>query len=94
LVAGNKPPADSFLYDKRKGRRVGTIKSQIWSPILKANLTLADIEYHKGKPPAEIWAEIYYQKELEWQVTWARCTISKDPFWSHPRRSATPPERF
>ena len=94
MVEGNKPPADSFLYDKRKGRRIGTIKSQIWSPILKANLTLADIEYHKGKPPAEIWAEIYYQKELEWQVTWARCTISKDPFWSHPRRSATPPERF
>ena len=93
-VAGNKPPADSFLYHRRNGRRIGTIKSQTWSPILKANLAMADIEYHNGVAPGEIWAEIYYQKELEWRATWASCAVSEKPFWIHPRRSATPPERF
>ena len=90
-VEGNKPPADSFLYDRKKGNRIGTIKSQIWSPVLKANLAMADVEYQRGMAPAQIWAEIYYQKELEWQATWASCSIADKPFWVHPRRSQTPP---
>lgn len=94
VVEGNKPPADSFLYNRKGGKRIGTVKSQIWSPILKANLALADIEYKKGEPPQEIWAQIYYQKELEWRATWANCEISDKPFWNHPRRSATPPGRW
>jgi aminomethyltransferase len=93
-VEGNKPPHDSFLYDGKKGRRIGTIKTTIWSPILKANLTIADIEYNKGVAPREVWAQIYYQKELEWQATWARCSISESPFWSHPRRLQTPPDKY
>jgi aminomethyltransferase len=93
-VEGNKPPTDSFLYDARNGVRIGTIKTSIWSPIVKANLAMADIEYSNGKAPDEIWAEIYYQKELEWQAVWAKCRISEQPFWTHPRRSATPPFRF
>ena len=94
VVEGNKPPVDSFLYDAMKGKRIGTIMSQTWSPILKANLALADINYRNGKAPREIWAEIYYQKELEWRATWARATVSEKPFWSHERRSATPPGRY
>jgi aminomethyltransferase len=94
VVEGNKPPADSFIYDGKNGQRIGTNKSQVWSPILKANLALADIEYSKGQQPAQIWAEIYYQKELEWRVTWAQGTVSKQPFWSHERRSETPPRKF
>ncbi len=93
-VEGNKLPADSFLYDGIKGQRIGAIKNVIWSPILKANLAIADIEYTKGVAAREIWAEIYYQKELEWQVTWAQCFIKEKPFWSHPRRLQTPPDRY
>lgn len=93
-VEGNKPPTDSFLYDGKGGRRIGTIKTNIWSPILKANLCMADIEYINGKKPNDIWAEIYYQKELEWQVTWERCKISTKPFWNPPRKSACPPNAF
>ena len=93
-VEGNKPPTDSFLYDGKNGERIGTIKTTTWSPILKANLAMADIEYINGKRPDEIWAEIYYQKELEWRATWARCTVSDKPFWSPERKSATPPARF
>jgi aminomethyltransferase len=94
VVEGNKAPADSFLYDGKKGKRIGTVKTQIWSPILKANLTMSDVEYCKGEVPAQIWAEIYYQKELEWQSIWAQCAISKTPFWTHSRRAATPPGLF
>ncbi|MGK0501102.1 MAG: aminomethyltransferase [Oceanicoccus sp.] len=93
-VEGNKPPADAFIYDAKNGNNTGAIIVQIWSPILKANLALADIEYANGKPPAELWTEIFYQKELAWRAKWARCTASDKPFWSHPRRSATPPERY
>lgn len=91
-VEGNKPPVDSFLYDAKGGKHIGTIKVQSWSPILKANLAVADIEYRDGVAPAELWAEIYYQKELEWQVKWAKCFVSEQPFWNHPRRSLTPPD--
>ncbi len=93
-IEGNKPPRDSFLFDNKNGKRIGTIKTTIWSPLLKANLAMADIEYQNGAKPAEIWAEIYYQKELEWRATWARCSISDKPFWSPDRKSATPPARF
>jgi aminomethyltransferase len=93
-VEGNKPPTDSFLYDGKNGERIGTIKTTIWSPILKASLAMADLEYINGKRPDDIWAEIYYQKELEWRATWARCTVSAKPFWSPERKSATPPARF
>jgi len=94
VVEGNKSPTDAFLYDKKGGSRIGTIKSCVWSPILKTNVALADVEFQKGSVPIEIWAEIYYQKELEWRATWAKCTISKKPFWTHPRSSATPPQKF
>ena len=93
-VAGNKAPVDSFLYEGKNGRRIGEIKVQAWSPILKANLALADIEYHKGVAPQDIWAEIFYQKELKWKASWASCSTSEKPFWNPPRRSLTPPERF
>ena len=94
LVEGNKAPRDSFVFDGNNGKNIGAVKVQVWSPILKANLAMADIEYRGGKAPLEVWAEIYYQKELEWRVKWARCTVSTKPFWNHPRRSATPPEPY
>ena len=93
-IEGNKPPKDAFLYDRKNGERIGTIKSTIWSPILKANLAMADIEYTEGQAPQSIWAEIYYQKELEWRATWAKCTVSNKPFWNPERKSATPPPRL
>ncbi len=93
-VEGNKPPDGAFLYDGKKGTRIGTIRTNIWSPILKQNLTMADIEYPDGKRPKEVWAEIFYQKELDWNSAWVRCEISNKPFWDTPRKSVTPPGRI
>ena len=92
-VEGNKEPADSFLYDGKNGKRIGSIKTNIWSPVLKQNLAMADIEYQNGKLPTEIWAEIYYQKELEWKSSWAKCEVSNKPFWAPARARKTPPDR-
>ncbi len=93
-VEGNKQPTDAFLYNRKGGSRIGTVKSCVWSPILKSNLALADIEYSRGAAPKKIWAEIYYQKELEWRAIWSECHISKKPFWTHERSSKTPPGKF
>ena len=94
VVEGNKEPVDSFLYDRKNGKRVGTIKAHTWSPILKANLALAEIEAQNGVLPKEVWAEIYYSKELEWRSTWAKCEVTEKPFWNPARKSATPPSAF
>ena len=93
-VSGNKAPQDSFLYAGKGGKRIGTIMTQIWSPILKANLAMADVEFAGGSQPNDIWAEIYYQKELEWRVSWAKGKVWNKPFWTHPRRSASPPGSY
>ncbi|MEO0397819.1 MAG: aminomethyltransferase family protein [Pseudomonadota bacterium] len=91
VIEGNKSPANSFLFDRKNGRNIGAVMSTIWSPILKSNLAFADVRYKNGQPPAEIWAEIYYQKELQWNVSWARGRIEEKAFWSPERRTATPP---
>jgi len=95
LVAeGNKVPTSAFLFDSKNGNNIGTVMAQTWSPILKSSLALADITYKQGEPPENIWAEIYYQKELKWKVKWAKCQIHDAPFWSHKRRTKTPPNAF
>ena len=39
----------------------------------------------------DIWAEIYYQKELRYYRKMARCKVLDKPFWTPPRARATPP---
>lgn len=94
VVDGNKPVGEAFLYDGKDGRQTGEIKCATWSPILKANLALADIDYVNGKRPANLWAKIDYQRELKWHSTWARCEVHTKPFYSPEHRSATPPQRY
>ena len=55
VIDGNNPVGQSFIYAGRKGRQVGEIKCTAWSPILKANLAIADIEYNDGKLPDNLW---------------------------------------
>ncbi|MEM8935174.1 MAG: aminomethyltransferase family protein [Pseudomonadota bacterium] len=91
MLEGNKPPVGSFLFNGKGGKQTGAVMGQTWSPILKRCLAIADVDFKNGQPPAELWAEIYYQKELKWRVKWARCDVVDRAFWSHPRRTATPP---
>ena len=94
VVDGNKPVGESFVYDGRDGNQVGEIKCTTWSPILKANLALADIELRNGRLPGKLWARIDYQRELKWHSTWAECHPQTKPFYSPEHRGLTPPARF
>ena len=78
-IEGNKPAEESYIYgNKRCTRQIGYVTSAMWSPAVKANIALAMIEtkYLGG----DIWAEIYYEKELRQYSKVARCTLRKKPF--------------
>jgi len=94
VVDGNKPVGEAFIYTGKNGKRIGEIKCATWSPILKANLALADIEYINGRLPSQLWARIDYQRELKWFSSWAECQVRTKPFFSPEHRSATPPARY
>lgn len=92
-IEGNKPAEESYLYsDEDCSKEIGYVTSAMWSPVVKANIALAMIrpEFLKG----DIWAEIYYQKELRYHSKVAKCTLKETPFWSPPRARATPPLAF
>jgi aminomethyltransferase len=94
VVDGNKPVGEAFVYDGRNGKQIGEIKCAIWSPILKANLALADIECINGRLPSKLWARVDYQRELKWHTAWAECHARSKPFYNPEHRFTTPPARF
>jgi aminomethyltransferase len=47
-----------------------------------------------GRPGDELWAEIYYQRELKWYKVMARCHVTEQPFWDPPRKRTTPAADF
>ena len=92
-IEGNKPADGSYLYkNKRCTKKIGYVTSAMWSPAVKANIALAMIktEHLHG----ELWAEIYYEKELRQYSRVARCTRKEKPFWAPARARATPPPDF
>jgi aminomethyltransferase len=94
-VEGNKPARSSYIYDsKRGGNVVGTVTSAEWSPSAKANIALASMHMPWGRPGDELWAEIYYQRELKWSRVMARCRVVEGAFFDPPRRRATPAADF
>jgi len=89
-IEGNKPAEGSYIYsNKRCTKEIGYVTSAMWSPAVKANIALAMIktEYLTG----DLWAEIYYEKELRQYSRVAKCVRKTKPFWSPPRARATPP---
>jgi aminomethyltransferase len=89
-VEGNKPANDSFIYNGKK-EIVGHVTSATWSPSAKMNIALASLEMPWGMPDDELYAEIYYNRELQWNRMMARCKIVEGAFFDPPRRSETPP---
>ena len=89
-IEGNKPADGSYIYKNRRcTREIGYVTSAMWSPAAKANIALAMIrtEFLQG----DLWAEIYYEKELRHYSKIARCEVRKKPFWTPARARATPP---
>ena len=88
-VESNKPASDAYIYNRRH-KVVGWVTSAIWSPTCKANIALATVEMPYGKPGDELYAEIYYHRELKWNRMMARSRVVEGPFFNPPRRRATP----
>ena len=94
-VEGNKPARSAYVYNAPKGGDVvGTVTSAEWSPSSKKNIAFASMHMPWGRPGDELWAEIYYQRELKWSRVMARCRVAEAPFWDPPRRRATPAADF
>ena len=88
-IAGNKPAKDAFIYNSKK-QVVGTVTSAMWSPTAKANIALASLHAPWGKPGDELYAEIYYQRELKWSRVMARATVVEGAFFDPERKKVTP----
>jgi aminomethyltransferase len=92
-IEGNKPAEGSYIYkNKRCTQEIGYITSAMWSPAVKANIALAMIRTEHLQ--SDMWAEIYYEKELRQYHKIARCTVRKKPFWTPARARATPPPNY
>ena len=92
-IEGNKPAEEAYLYsDKGCTRKIGYVTSAMWSPVVKANIALAMIETEHLQ--GNIWAEIYYSKELRPFRKMAKCSVRKKPFWAPARARATPPHEY
>ena len=89
-IEGNKPAEEAILYsDQKCAHEIGYVTSAMWSPSVKANIALAMVD--TAAINGEIWAEIYYQKELRHHHKVARCTLQTKPFWAPDRARITPP---
>ena len=92
-IEGNKTAEGSYIYaNKACTKEIGYVTSAMWSPAVKANIALAMIK--TGYLTGELYAEIYYEKELRHYDKVARCTIVDKPFWAPQRARATPPPNF
>lgn len=92
-VEGNKVAEEAILYAEEECKtEIGYVTSAMWSPAVKANIALAMVkpEYLKK----EIWAEIYFYKELRPYRKMAICTVLDKPFYTPARASQTPPPIF
>ena len=59
---------------------------------MKANIALAMIETKHLE--GELWAEIYYEKELRHYGRVVKCTKQDKPFWMPARARQTPPDDY
>jgi aminomethyltransferase len=92
-VDGNKPAEHSFILD-RKGNVIGHVTSAAWCPTAKRNVALASLNTPWGKAGDEMYAEIYYTRELHWTRVLARCEVIDGPVFEPPRRRMTPAPNF
>ncbi len=94
-IEGNKAAHNALLYADRAGsKQVGSVTSAAWSPTTKRNLALAMVDAPRFAAGTSVWAEIYLNRELQWQRRMVRARVVERPFYAPPRRRATPPADF
>jgi len=88
-VEGNKPAEHSFILNKA-GDVVGHVTSAAWCPTAKSNIALASLEMPWGAAEDELFAEIYYTRELHWTRLLSPCKVMDGPVYEPERRRMTP----
>ena len=58
------------------------------------NIAFASLHMPWGRPGDELWADIYYQRELQWSRVMVPCRVVEGSFFDPPRRRATPAADF
>jgi aminomethyltransferase len=91
-IDGNISAEGAILYHNKK-TEAGVITGAIWSPALKKNIAMAQLLSHYASGE-NLWTEIYALRELHYEKLMMRAVVVERPFFSHPRRRATPPGRF
>jgi aminomethyltransferase len=92
-VDGNKPAENSFILNKAE-EVIGHVTSSAWCPTAKRNIALASLQMPWGKTEDELYAEIYYTRELHWTRLLASCSVVEGPFYDPQRRRMTPAHDF
>lgn len=90
-IEGKDPAEDAFVYTGRS-KRVGHVTSAAWSPTVKRNIALAQLDAPYGKAFNDsLWVEVDVNKEGKWLRREAKATVVEGAFFKHPRARATPP---
>ncbi|MGB5838296.1 MAG: aminomethyltransferase family protein [Albidovulum sp.] len=89
----DKAAHHALVYHAKK-KEVGFVTSALWSPTVKRNIAYAWVEAPYCASGDDLWVEIYLQRELIWQRRMARARLVAKPFFTQPRRVATPPADF
>jgi aminomethyltransferase len=91
-IPGNIAAEGAILYHKARVE-AGTVTAAAWSPTLKANIAMAQVEarYVQG---GSLWVEIYALRELHYEKLMLPATVVPRPFLNLERRRATPPGRM
>lgn len=93
-IAGNVSAEGAIIYHGKK-REAGIVTAALWSPTLKRNIALAQLRREYLGPKAnDLWVEIYAMRELNYVKLMVPVRLTERPFFSPPRRRATPPGGF
>jgi len=91
-VEGNKPAVNALIYADRAGKReVGYVTSATWAPTCKRNVAFALLDAPHFAAGGTVWADIYFNRELQWERRMARARVVERAFFNPERRRATPP---
>lgn len=86
-IEGRKPAPGAFLYADQKGtKELGLTTSAMWSPLLKKNLSFAQLPPAFSKPGTEMWIEIWYPKEKKIERSMMKCWTRNRMFFDPPRK--------
>ncbi len=91
-IAGNVSAEGALIYENKR-TEVGHITAAAWSPTTKRNIAIAQVR-RKHAASRTLWVEIYALRELQYHKLMVKADLTARPFFSPPRRRATPPGDF